>query len=269
MARQGLALASAFGLAACVTAPASNAIAVSSYNPDCRAIGSFLDNAVAEGRTVGASTLIWKDGREVCFANAGSASREAIRTFARDTLVQVFSMTKPVTGVALMQLWEQGKFGLDDLLYWHRDLKVATEIGSDGNLVLRDPSRPPTVRDVLRHTAGFTYGRSDEPADRVWAQLQPLSTQNTLAEFSARMAKVPLRADPGTRWIYSASVDIQARLVETLSGMAFDEYVATRIFAPLEMNDSGWHGYTSPGRTALSTLCPATNASRRISPASR
>lgn len=153
-------------------------------------------------------------------------------------------MTKPVTGVALMQLWEEGRFGLDDPLYWHlpeyRDLKVATAIAGDGNPVLRDPSRPPTIRDILRHTAGFTYGGSEEPADRVWAQLEPLAAQNTLAEFSARMAKVPLRADPGTRWIYSAGVDVQARLVEVLSGMAFDEYVAARIFAPLAMNDSGW-----------------------------
>ena len=244
MVRQGLALASAIGLAACATVPVSNEIPVSSFAPDCSTIASFLHSVVAEGRAVGTSTLIWKDGSETCFENSGLASREDNRPFARDTLVQVFSMTKPVTGVALMQLWEQGRFGLDDPLYWHlpeyKDLQVATDIGSDGNPVLRDPSRPPTVRDALRHTAGFTYGDSGEPADRVWAQLEPLSSDNTLAEFSERMAQVPLRADPGTRWIYSASVDVQARLVEVLSGMAFDEYVAANIFAPLGMADSGW-----------------------------
>lgn len=155
MLRQCFILAFAFGLAACATVPTSKATLTSSFDPDCPAIGSFLDNVVAEGRTVGASALIWKDGREVCFENSGLASREVERRFARDTLVQIFSMSKPVTGVALMQLWEQGKFGLDDPLYWrlpeYRDLKAATEFGSDGQLVLRNPSHPPTIRDVLRH----------------------------------------------------------------------------------------------------------------------
>lgn len=242
MLRQGLALASAVGLAACATAPSPDKS--QAFTPDCPAIDKFLENIVIEGRTVGASTLVWKDGREACFESAGLASREDNRPFVRDTLVQIFSMTKPVTGVALMQLWEQGRFGLDDPLYWHlpeyKGLQVATGIGSDGKPVLRDPSRPPTIRDVLRHTAGFSYGDSGEPADRVWAKVDPLSADNTLAEFSQKLARVPLRADPGTRWIYSASVDVQARLVEVLSGMTFDEYVADNLFKPLGMADSGW-----------------------------
>ena len=244
MMKQALASAGALALAGCATLPAANDVADRGYAPDCAAIGGFLNSAVARGRTVGASALVWKDGGEVCFDSAGLASREDERPFARDTLVQIFSMTKPVTGIALMQLWEQGKFGLDDPLYWHlpeyKDLKVATGLGPDGQPVLRDPSRPPTVRDVLRHTAGFTYGGSEEPADVVWAQLQPLSPDNTLAQFSQKMAQVPLLADPGTRWIYSASVDVQARLVEVLSGMAFDDYVAANIFTPLAMTDSAW-----------------------------
>lgn len=244
MTRHWFLMAIACGLSACVTMPVADARVASSFTPNCGAIGTFLDNSVAEGRTVGASTLVWKDGQEVCFESVGLASREDNRPFARDTLVQIFSMTKPVTGVALLQLWEQGKFGLDDLLYWHlpeyENLQVATETGPDGNPVLREPSRPPTVRDVMRHTAGFTYGGTDEPADSVWAQLEPLSPDNTLAQFSAEMAQVPLRGDPGTRWIYSAGVDVQARLVEVFSGMAFDEYVARNIFTPLRMKDSGW-----------------------------
>ncbi len=244
MGKRWIMLASVFGLGACATLPTSNVTSASSFSPDCQAIGGFLASVVTEGRTVGASTLIWQGGREVCFENAGLSSREDNRPFARDTLVQIFSMTKPVTGVALLKLWEQGRFGLDDPLYWHlpeyEGLQVATEVGRDGELVLRDPSRPPTIRDVMRHTAGFTYGGSDEPADRVWERLQPLSPDNTLAEFSEQMAQVPLLADPGTRWIYSASVDVQARLVEVLSGMAFDDYVAENIFTPLGMGDSAW-----------------------------
>ena len=232
----------ACALAGCATLPQEPA--ATAFAPDCAAVSQFLDDAVAEGRTVGASTLVWHDGREACFVTAGLASREDARPFARDTLLQIFSMTKPVTGVALMQLWEQGRFGLDDPLYWHlpeyRDLKVATGLDDQGRPVLRDPSRPPTIRDVLRHTAGFTYGGDGTPSDVVWQELQPLAYDNTLAQFSTKMAQVPLIADPGTRWNYSAGVDVQARLVEVLSGVAFDDYVAANIFRPLGMADSAW-----------------------------
>ena len=150
-------------------------------------------------------------------------------------------MTKPVTGVALMQLWEQGKFGLDDPLEWHLPEYAALQVYDEAEPgKLRPPKRPVTVRDVLRHTAGFTYGNAGHPSDAAWNELQPLSADHTLAEFSAAMAQVPLLHDPGTHWHYSAAVDVQARLVEVLSGQLFDEYVAQHIFRPLGMNDSGW-----------------------------
>ncbi|HSJ78768.1 MAG TPA: serine hydrolase domain-containing protein [Erythrobacter sp.] len=239
------------GAALAVLAVPAAAQETAVYEPDCVTIGAFLDSAVAQGRTVGASALVWKDGAERCFTAAGDADHEAAndagRPIARDTLFQIFSMTKPVTGVALMQLWEQGKFGLDDPLEWHLPeyavLKVADGENADGSPILRAPSRKVTVRDVLRHTAGFTYGADGEPenaADRVWAELQPLSSTNTLAQFSAAMAQVPLLYDPGTHWNYSAGVDVQARLVEVLSGQPFTEYVATHIFQPLSMADTGW-----------------------------
>ncbi|WP_370178304.1 serine hydrolase domain-containing protein [Alteriqipengyuania sp.] len=229
-----------------MTAPAA-AQDAQAFEPDCTRIAAFLDTAVAQGRTVGASTLVWKDGVERCFEAAGEASREEGRAFARDTLVQIFSMTKPVTGVALMQLWEQGKFGLDDPLAWHlpqfADVNVLAGEDADGTPILRDPARPITIRDVLRHTAGFTYGAGGNPqnaADRLWEELQPLSGDKTLAEFADAMAKVPLLHDPGTHWHYSAGVDVQARLVEVLSGQDFADYVQDRIFVPLKMADSGW-----------------------------
>ena len=236
-------LATAVALAVfALPASAQNAPA---YSPDCGRIESFLDRMVAEGRTVGASALVWKDGSEACFETAGDADREASRPIKRDTLFQIFSMTKPVTGVALMQLWEQGKFGLDDPLEWHLPeyaaLKVADGTNPDGSPILRAPSRKVTVRDVLRHTAGFTYGPEGPPqnaADRVWAELQPLSSTNTLAEFSQKMAQVPLLFDPGTHWNYSAGVDVQARLIEVLSGQPFADYVERHIFQPLGMTST-------------------------------
>lgn len=217
------------------------------YEPDCESIDRFLETSVEKGRTVGATALVWKDGAERCFETAGDADREEDRPIRRDTLFQIFSMTKPVTGVALMQLWEKGKFGLDDPLEWHLPeyaaLKVMDGENEDGSPKLRDPVRKVTVRDVLRHTAGFTYGAGGNPqnaADRVWEELQPLDSNKTLAEFSQAMAKVPLLFDPGTHWNYSAGVDVQARLVEVLSGQSFAEYVAANVFKPLKMKDSGW-----------------------------
>ena len=217
------------------------------FEPDCERIASFLDSATEEARVAGASALVWKDGGERCFATAGEADREASRPFTRDTLVQFFSMTKPVTGVALMTLWEDGKFGLDDPLYWHlpeyEGIEVLTGETADGKPITRKPTRPITIRDVLRHTAGFTYGANGDPqnaADRVWEDLQPLDPGNTLAEFSQKMAQVPLLFDPGTHWHYSAGVDVQARLVEVLSGKPHAEYVRETIFEPLGMNDTRW-----------------------------
>ncbi|MFN6936018.1 MAG: serine hydrolase domain-containing protein [Tsuneonella sp.] len=238
-----------FTIAAILVAFAAPAAAkdAASYRPDCQRIAAFLEAAVKDSRTVGASALVWKDGAESCFEVAGQAEREGNRPFARDTLVQAFSMTKPVTGVALMQLWEQGKFGLDDPLSWHlpqfANVQVLAGENADGSPILRAPKRPITVRDVLRHTAGFTYGAGGNPqnaADRVWEELQPLSPDKTLAQFADAMARVPLLHDPGTHWHYSAGVDVQARLVEVLSGQAYADYVREHIFAPLGMKDSGW-----------------------------
>lgn len=215
--------------------------------PDCATIDAMLESMVAKGRTVGASTLVFQGGAERCFETAGLADREAKRPFSRDTLVQIFSMTKPVTGVALMQLWEQGKFRLDEPLATYLPeyaaVRVADASAGLDKPVLRAPSRPISVRDVLRHTAGFTYGTRGAPeneSDRVFGQLDPLSPDHTLADFSQAMAKVPLLYDPGTHWNYSAGVDVQARLVEVLSGQPFAEYVREHIFLPLGMKDTGW-----------------------------
>ncbi|WP_114521494.1 serine hydrolase domain-containing protein [Altererythrobacter sp. ZODW24] len=244
------ALALVAGLSGCVTSEvthnynAATSESASGVTLDAARIDAALAGMVADGRTVGASALVWKDGREVHFGAAGQADREAARPFARDTLVQIFSMTKPVTGVALMTLWEDGKFGLDDPLADHLPEYTALQVyeGKDanGNGLLRAPGRPVTVRDIMRHTAGFTYGGGGRYPDQVWAELEPLSVDNTLAQFSEKMAQVPLVRDPGTAWEYSAAVDVQARLVEVLSGQPFADYVAAEIFAPLGMADTGW-----------------------------
>lgn len=211
---------------------------------DAARIDRALAEMVANKRVAGASALIWKDGREVYFGTAGHADREAARPMRRDALVQVFSMTKPVTGVALMQLWEQGKFGLDDPLAQHlpefAETKVFAGLDAAGKPILRAPNRPILVRDILRHTAGFAYEAGESFPEREWARLDPLNPGHDLAEFGRRLARVPLLFDPGRQWRYSAAVDVQALLVERLSGVPFEAYVHRNIFDPLGMKDSGW-----------------------------
>ena len=207
-----------------------------------------IDRALAamtsDGRTAGASALIWQDGRERYFGAAGFADREAKRPMRRDTLVQIFSMTKPVTGVALMQLWEQGRFGLDDPLarYLPEFANMRVYAGKDaaGQPIYRPASRPILIRDILRHTAGFSYGSRDTPADDAFRAADPLNLNNDLVEFGHRLAGVPLLFDPGAEWSYSAGVDVQALLVETLSGEPFETYVRRHVTGPLGMQDTAW-----------------------------
>jgi len=207
-------------------------------------IDRALADMVASGRAAGVSALVWQDGQERYFGARGFADREAGRPMTRDTMVQIFSMTKPVTGVALMQLWEQGKFGLDDPLsrYLPEFAEMRVYAGKDaaGQPTWRAADRPILIRDILRHTAGFSYGMKGTPADAEFRKAEPLNLANDLPEFGRRMGKLPLLFDPGREWSYSVGVDVQALLVETLSGQPFEAYVRAHVLDPLGMKETGW-----------------------------
>jgi CubicO group peptidase (beta-lactamase class C family) len=148
-------------------------------------------------------------------------------------------MTKPVTSVALLMLYEEGKFQLSDPLARYlpefAGIKVYGGVDSQGNVLLEEPTRAPTMHDVFRHTAGFSYGAVPEPIQKL---MQPSPyAEPSLEALSKRVAAVPLIYQPGTRWVYSFSHDIQARLVEVLSGQSFEDFTRERIFAPLGMNE--------------------------------
>jgi CubicO group peptidase (beta-lactamase class C family) len=211
---------------------------------DQKRISTALSEMVDGGRAAGVSVLIWKDGSEAYFGSAGFADREAGRRMTRDTVAQIFSMTKPVTGVALMQLWEQGKFGLDDPLYRYlpdfESMRVYVGKDDSGSPAYRPAARPISVRDVMRHTAGFAYGPGNTPAHDAYVKADPLALNNDLAEMGKRLAKVPLLFDPGARWNYSIAVDVQALLVEVLSGQRFADYVRQHVFEPLAMRETAW-----------------------------
>ena len=208
-------------------------------------IDKALATMVADGRAAGVSALVWQGGRERYFGTSGLADREAKRPVTRDTLFQIYSMTKPVTGVALMQLWEQGKFGLDDPVerYLPEFANARYSAGKDaaGVPMYKPVSRPPTIRDLMRHSAGLSYGGDENPADILFKAADPLSLDNDLETAVRKIGGLPLVYDPGTQWRYSSAVDVQARLVEVFSGMKFADYVGAHIFQPLGMRDSSWN----------------------------
>ena len=215
---------------------------------DAARVDAALRDYVEAGRVVGVSALVWQDGREAYYGAHGLADREAGRPMARDTLVRIYSMTKPVTGVALMQLYEQGRFQLDDPVARYLPEFAATRVyaGTDvhGAPMLVAPQRPITIRDLMRHTAGFVEGEwHPGPVGEMYRKADPGNLSNTLAESVRRIASVPLLYQPGTRWVYSPSVDVQARLVEVLSGQPFDAYLRKHLFDPLRMGDTR---YTPP-----------------------
>jgi CubicO group peptidase (beta-lactamase class C family) len=217
---------------------------IASFRIDKARIDKALADMVSSGRATGVEALVWKDGREVYFGSTGLADREANRPMRRDTLVQVYSMTKPVTGTALMQLWEQGKFGLDDPLsrYLPEFATMLVQDGTDANgrPTWRPSTRPVTIRDVLRHTAGFAYGDGPSAAEKAFAAADPMGLDHDLSEFGRRLAHVPLIFDPGTEWRYSSAVDVQALLVERLSGQKFEDYVRQHVLDPLGIKEAGW-----------------------------
>jgi CubicO group peptidase (beta-lactamase class C family) len=143
--------------------------------------------------------------------------------------------------VALLMLYEEGKFQLTDPLSkfypGFADVKVLTGMAPGGGLLLDSPRRPITIQDVFRHTAGFTYGFfGGSPLDKMYQDANVFATD--LSGLMAKLEKMPLAYQPGERWVYSVAHDVQAALVEKLSGLKFDAFVQQRIFTPLGMQDS-------------------------------
>jgi CubicO group peptidase (beta-lactamase class C family) len=263
------AAASAFTLAAAAATPAAKpeappppvpALTAEPLVIEPAAIDAALKSMVDSQKIVGASGLVFQGGKEVYFGAFGLADRENNKPFARDTIVQIFSMTKPVAGVALMKLYERGKFQLDVPLatYLPEFANVKVYAGKDdaGQPKYEAPKRPILVRDILRHTAGFTAGGTDETAvGAIYKEIDPRARTNTIAQVSEKLAQVPLAYQPGTRWLYSDSVDIQAALAQKLSGVPFDKFLDLHIFKPLGMTSTRYTILpTDPDRPQLAPV---------------
>ena len=204
-----------------------------------------MQGLVDDGRLAGITTMIARRGRIVDFRTYGHRDREANDPMREDAIFRIYSMSKPITGVALMMLYEEGKFRLDDPVARYipelAGMKVATEWTDDGP-ALEDPDHSMTIRELMTHTAGMAYGIGDpHPVERMYAQARLLAGDQDLADMIDRLAELPLRFQPGERFSYSISVDVQGRLVEVLSGQPFDEFLEERLFEPLGMHDTGFH----------------------------
>jgi CubicO group peptidase (beta-lactamase class C family) len=205
----------------------------------------LYENYVATGKIVGCQALVARHGHVAYFNSFGCADRERNEPMRDDTIFRIYSMTKPITSVALMTLYEQGHFQLNDpvsrfLPSW-KDQKVWVS-GDGDEMQLKAPDQPMTFRHVLSHTGGLTYGAGNHPVDKVYQKLGVNRDRSeSLGSFVEKLAKVPLRYEPGTRWMYSLSTDVCGALVEAISRMPFDRYLRLNVFEPLGMVDTAFH----------------------------
>jgi len=249
-----------------------------------------MDKAIHEyvdaGRTPGVVTLIARHGKVVHVDAYGKADLTTGRATRSDDIFRMYSMTKPITSAALLMLFEEGKFQLTDPLSKYfpafADAKVYAGSTPQGGMLLDSPKRPITVQDIFRHTAGFSYGFGNSPVDKMYGDANVFATD--LTGLIEKVGKMPLLYQPGDRWVYSVAHDVQAALVEKLSGQKFDEFVRQRIFRPLEMNESmfnvpaekksrvptaSWLSTAARSEATTATRCSAATASRRPSVTTR
>jgi CubicO group peptidase (beta-lactamase class C family) len=203
-----------------------------------------MEEEIDQKHKAGIVVLIARRGSIAHFKAYGMADIESGVKMRTDHLFRLYSMTKPITSVALLTLYEEGKFQLIDPLEKYipafRDVKVFAGLDPKGEMILEKPKRKITIHDVFRHTAGFTYGLfSDTPVDRAYQRAGiDFGKMDSLKELIDILAKQPLLHQPGERWVYGLEHDVQAYLVEHFSGMRFDRYVQSRIIKPLGMKDA-------------------------------
>lgn len=195
---------------------------------------------VDDGKLSGISVLTLKDGRilhQECF---GLANIDEERALEKNSIFRIYSMSKPITAVALMMLYDEGKFQLDDPVDKYISGFKDTKVWVAGKAV--DQQTPFTIRHLLTHTAGFTYGWGSSHVDSLYntAYQGGIWATRNLENFITVIAGIPLKYQPGLKWEYSVSIDVAGYLVEVLSGMSFDAFLKTRLFDPLKMVDTGF-----------------------------
>ena len=206
-------------------------------------IETYFASRVEKGEIAGIVTLVARHGKIAHFSAVGYQDAEQEIPMDKDTIFRVYSMTKPIVSTALMMLYQDGLFQMNDPLS-----KFIPEFAD--LRVLRDPNGPldetvamerePTVQDILRHTAGFSHCLGNSEYDRACVELGLFSTETSLTEMMTALSKLPLMNQPGSQWRYSVGPDVALRLVEVISGMSADDYLEQKMFDPLGMDDTGY-----------------------------
>lgn len=205
-------------------------------------IPPHLNRYVDEGKLPGYLVMVARHGKPAFLHTYGSCDVERGKAVAEDTIFRIYSMTKPITSVALLQLYERGLFQLDNpvsrFIPSFKDLMVFAG-GDADSFYITDPDREMSIRDLFTHTAGLTYGnRGEHPLNELY--LRSGVDKGSLQEMIDRLSELPLQFQPGTQWNYSVATDVLGYLVEVISGQTLDDYFAEHILQPLGMLDTAF-----------------------------
>ena len=208
-------------------------------------LNEAMHGMVDGGQLAGVVTMVSRKGKVVHFDAYGKRDIENGLPVEKDTIFRIYSMTKPIVGVALMTYYDEGRFTLDDpvskFIPEFADLKVAKEDGPDGMPITEDAEHPMTMRELMSHTAGLTYGLfSQSQVDTLYVNANILDFNQSLKDMIDKLAKIPLRQQPGSMWHYSVAVDVQGYVLEVLAGKPLDEVLNERLFGPLGMTDTAF-----------------------------
>ncbi|MCY3549187.1 MAG: serine hydrolase [Candidatus Poribacteria bacterium] len=216
-------------------------------------IRPVMQGYVDKGQLPGFLTVVARRGKIVHFETIGMRDVENNEPVEADTIFRIYSMSKPITSVAVMMLYEEGHFQLGTpvsrFIPEFKDMKVYNEDQTE----ILDAKRKITVKHLLMHTAGFTYGWGNKPVDARYKEAKILEPSSTLADMVVKLGKIPLVHEPGEKWTYGVSTDVLGYLVEVVSGMPFEEFLRIRLFEPLGMVDTAF-SVPSEKRNRLAAL---------------
>jgi CubicO group peptidase (beta-lactamase class C family) len=201
------------------------------------------DTYVEDGKYVGTMTLVSRKGEVAYLDSIGFMDRENARPMQEDSIFRIYSMSKAITSIAIMQLFEKSKFRLDDPVHWYipswKNLRVY-QSGIYPNFLTSRPKRHMTIRDLLTHMSGLTYDFMYKSNVDAAYRKTKVQQAGSLEEFVEILSTLPLEFSPGDKWNYSVSTDVLGYLVEVMSGMKLEEYFKEYIFEPLEMTDTSF-----------------------------
>ena len=209
-------------------------------------LNAAMKRLVDDKQVAGLVTLLERHGKVVHYNAAGVLDVRKPDLVQKDSIFRIYSMSKPVTGVAMMMLYEEGKWQINDPVSRYipefSRLKVYVGKNDDGTPKLEDAKRSMTMRELMTHTGGLGYVLSpNNPVDRMIIEGNVLNANAPLQTMIDGLGKIPLLAQPGTRWSYSIGVDVQGYLIEKFSGQSFADFARTRIFEPLGMKDTAFY----------------------------